>query len=102
MSGKMNRVAYRPIGLALGMAAGAFAGMVFKQVWKLAVGDEEAPSAIDEERRWGGDPRRGRVAGGDLRGGAGRGGPWRGDRDTSADRTVARLTAIRNMVLFRD
>jgi hypothetical protein len=53
LSGKMNRVAYRPIGLALGMAAGAFAGMVFKQVWKLAVGDEEAPSAIDEERRWG-------------------------------------------------
>lgn len=53
MSEPVNRLAYRPVGLILGMAAGAVAGVVFRQVWKLVVGDEHAPNAIDEERGWG-------------------------------------------------
>ncbi|WFE39605.1 DUF4235 domain-containing protein [Micromonospora sp. WMMD998] len=53
MSGKIGKVAYRPVGVLLGLAAGAVAGMVFRQVWKLAAGDDDAPSATDEDRRWG-------------------------------------------------
>jgi Protein of unknown function (DUF4235) len=37
----------------LSVAAGALAGLVFKQVWKIASGDDDAPDAMDEERGWG-------------------------------------------------
>jgi hypothetical protein len=50
---KVEKVSYRPIGLLLGVAAGAVAGLIFKQVWKLASGDKDAPDAIDEDRSWG-------------------------------------------------
>ncbi|MDG4770440.1 MULTISPECIES: DUF4235 domain-containing protein [Micromonosporaceae] len=53
MSKPVNKLAYRPVGLVLGLAAGALAGAIFRQVWKLAAGDDEAPNAIDEERGWG-------------------------------------------------
>jgi hypothetical protein len=49
----MGRIAYRPVGLLLGIAAGAAAGFLFREVWKLASGDEEAPDATDEDRGWG-------------------------------------------------
>ena len=53
MSPKLEKVAYRPVGLLLGVAAGAIAGVVFKQVWRVASGDDDAPNATDEERGWG-------------------------------------------------
>ncbi|MDG4801647.1 DUF4235 domain-containing protein [Micromonospora sp. WMMD980] len=53
MSGRIGKAAYKPVGVLLGLAAGAVAGMVFRQVWKLAAGDDDAPSATDEDRRWG-------------------------------------------------
>ena len=53
MSGKVSKIAYKPVGLLLGIGAGAVAGFVFKEVWKLASGDDEAPSATDEDRGWG-------------------------------------------------
>ncbi|GIF13198.1 DUF4235 domain-containing protein [Actinoplanes teichomyceticus] len=53
MAGKLEKVALKPVNLALGIAAGTLAGMVFKQVWKLATGDDDAPDAGDEERGWG-------------------------------------------------
>ncbi|MFV2021008.1 DUF4235 domain-containing protein [Micromonospora sp. LOL_023] len=53
MSKSINKLAYRPVGLVLGMAAGALAGAIFHQVWKIAAGHDEVPSAIDEERGWG-------------------------------------------------
>ncbi|WP_326554158.1 DUF4235 domain-containing protein [Micromonospora sp. NBC_01813] len=53
MSKPINKLAYRPVGLVLGMAAGALAGAIFHQVWKIAAGHDEVPSAIDEERGWG-------------------------------------------------
>jgi len=49
----MEKVAYRPVGLLLGVAAGGLAGLVFRQVWKRIGGDGDAPSAIDEDRGWG-------------------------------------------------
>lgn len=53
MSRTVRKVAYRPVGILLGIAAGAAAGAVFRQVWKLTAGDGEAPDATDEDRGWG-------------------------------------------------
>jgi Protein of unknown function (DUF4235) len=53
VSKKLNKVAYKPVGILMGLAAGALAGVVFKQVWKLAAGDDDAPNATDEDRGWG-------------------------------------------------
>jgi len=53
VSGKLQKVAYRPVGLLIGLGAGAIAGMVFKEIWKLASGDDDAPSPTDEDRGWG-------------------------------------------------
>ena len=49
----MNKIAYKPVGILLGVAAGAVAGAVFKQVWKIAGRDEDAPTATDDDRGWG-------------------------------------------------
>ncbi|GLW34783.1 DUF4235 domain-containing protein [Actinoplanes regularis] len=53
MAGRLGKVALKPVNLALGVAAGALAGVLFKQVWKMASGDDDAPDAGDEERGWG-------------------------------------------------
>ncbi|MEU7908232.1 DUF4235 domain-containing protein [Actinoplanes sp. NPDC049118] len=53
MSHILRKVAYKPVGLLLGVAAGAVAGFVFKEVWRLASGDDDAPNATDEDRGWG-------------------------------------------------
>jgi predicted metal-dependent enzyme (double-stranded beta helix superfamily) len=50
---RMNKIAYKPVGLLLGIAAGVVAGAVFKQVWKLAGHDDDAPNATDPDRGWG-------------------------------------------------
>lgn len=49
---KVEKVAYKPVGLLLSVAAGAVAGVIFKQVWKVASGDDDAPNATDEDRSW--------------------------------------------------
>ncbi|GLI03750.1 DUF4235 domain-containing protein [Phytohabitans aurantiacus] len=53
MSKTVNKLAYKPVGLLLGVGAGIVAGALFKQVWKMAAGDDDAPNATDEERGWG-------------------------------------------------
>jgi hypothetical protein len=53
VSKKLQKVAFKPVGLLLGIGAGAVAGFVFKEVWKLASGDDDAPDATDEDRGWG-------------------------------------------------
>lgn len=54
MSHAVNKVAYKPVGMALGMAASAVSGIVFKQLWRRigSSGDPEAPQAKDEEGSW--------------------------------------------------
>ncbi len=52
MSSTAKKIAYKPVGILLGMAAGAVAGAAFKQVWKLASGDDDTPNATDEDRGW--------------------------------------------------
>ncbi|MEV4343921.1 DUF4235 domain-containing protein [Actinoplanes sp. NPDC049596] len=53
MSGKVSKLAYKPVGILMGIGAGAIAGFVFKEVWKVASGDDDAPNATDEDRGWG-------------------------------------------------
>ncbi|KOG09678.1 DUF4235 domain-containing protein [Streptomyces viridochromogenes] len=49
---KGSKIAYKPVGLALGAVSGVVAGGVFKQVWKKLGHEEDAPDATDEERTW--------------------------------------------------
>ncbi|WP_433223973.1 DUF4235 domain-containing protein [Dactylosporangium sp. CS-047395] len=49
----MAKLAYKPVGILLGAGAGMVAGLVFKQVWKVAGRDDDAPNATDEDRGWG-------------------------------------------------
>jgi hypothetical protein len=53
VSPKLERIAFKPLNLALGIGAGALAGLLFKQAWKIAAGDDNAPDAGDEDRGWG-------------------------------------------------
>ncbi|WP_229072515.1 DUF4235 domain-containing protein [Actinoplanes sp. DH11] len=53
MAGKFEKVALKPVNIALGFAAGTLAGMLFKQAWKVVSGDDDAPDAGDEDRGWG-------------------------------------------------
>jgi len=53
VSDKLVKIAYEPVGVLLGAGAAAVAGLVFKRVWKLASGEDDAPDATDEERGWG-------------------------------------------------
>ncbi|MCM1966530.1 DUF4235 domain-containing protein [Streptomyces sp. G1] len=47
-----SKIAYKPVGLALGAAGGLLAGMAFKQIWKRLGHEDDAPSATDEDRSW--------------------------------------------------
>ncbi|WP_433826236.1 DUF4235 domain-containing protein [Actinoplanes sp. CA-015351] len=53
MAGKLEKVALKPVNIALGFAAGTVAGLLFKQAWKVVSGDDDAPDAGDEDRGWG-------------------------------------------------
>ncbi|MFE6159929.1 DUF4235 domain-containing protein [Streptomyces sp. NPDC056486] len=50
---KASKIAYKPVGLALGALAGMAAGGLFKQAWKVIGHDDDAPDATDEDRDWG-------------------------------------------------
>ncbi|MGW5868427.1 DUF4235 domain-containing protein [Streptomyces sp. NPDC055239] len=50
---KASKIAYKPVGLALGALAGMAAGGLFKQAWKVVGHDDDAPDATDEDRGWG-------------------------------------------------
>jgi len=50
---KLQKIAYKPVGILLGVAAGVVAGALFKRVWRIAAHDDDAPNATDEERGWG-------------------------------------------------
>ncbi|MFE5816214.1 DUF4235 domain-containing protein [Streptomyces sp. NPDC056479] len=49
---KASKIAYKPVGLALGAVSGVLAGGLFKQVWKKLGHEQDAPDATDEERTW--------------------------------------------------
>ncbi len=47
-----SKVAYRPVGLLLGIAGGMAAGAAVRQIWKVVGSDDDAPDATDEDRTW--------------------------------------------------
>jgi hypothetical protein len=47
---KATKIAYKPVGMAMGAISGVLAGAAFKQVWKKLGHDEDAPAATDEQR----------------------------------------------------
>ncbi|WP_436760251.1 DUF4235 domain-containing protein [Streptosporangium sp. V21-05] len=49
----MSRVVSRGASAVTGMIGGAIAGVVFKQVWKFASGEDEAPQATSDDYGWG-------------------------------------------------
>lgn len=49
---KTSKIAYRPVGLALGATSGMIAGAALKQAWKMIGHDDDAPDATDEHRTW--------------------------------------------------
>ncbi|MFJ8669784.1 DUF4235 domain-containing protein [Streptomyces sp. NPDC093600] len=49
---KASKIAYKPIGMALGAVSGMIAGAAFKQAWKMIGHDDDAPDATDEHRTW--------------------------------------------------
>jgi hypothetical protein len=49
----MKKVLYKPLSLAFGVAGGVLAGMVFKQVWKVVAGEDDAPEATSQDYGWG-------------------------------------------------
>ncbi|MBT2423590.1 DUF4235 domain-containing protein [Streptomyces sp. ISL-22] len=50
---KASKIAYKRVGLALGVVGGMAAGAVFKQTWKPLGHDEDTPEATDAGRNWG-------------------------------------------------
>jgi hypothetical protein len=48
----MKKLSFKASSLVLSVASGMLAGMLFKQVWKLIAGEDEAPEATDPERSW--------------------------------------------------
>ncbi|MCP3771460.1 MULTISPECIES: DUF4235 domain-containing protein [unclassified Streptomyces] len=44
---------YKPVGFALGWTSGAVAGVAFQKTWKLIRHEDDAPDALDRDRRWG-------------------------------------------------
>ena len=48
----MTKLLSRLLNLALSVVIGALAGALFKQLWKLTAGEEQAPQAADPKRSW--------------------------------------------------
>ncbi|MER6218090.1 DUF4235 domain-containing protein [Streptomyces sp. NPDC001674] len=49
---KASKIAYKPVGFALGAVSGLIASAAFRQLWKLAGHEDDAPDATDEDRTW--------------------------------------------------
>jgi hypothetical protein len=52
MSGSVVRLAYKPVGLVLGVAASAASAAIFRQIWKRIGGTDRAPDVKDPTRDW--------------------------------------------------
>ena len=46
-------LAYKPVGFVLGWTSGTVAGLAFQKTWKMIRHEDNAPDALDRDRRWG-------------------------------------------------
>jgi Protein of unknown function (DUF4235) len=49
----MSKLMYKALSLLVSMVASVLAGQIFKKLWKITPGSDEAPEATDERRGWG-------------------------------------------------
>jgi hypothetical protein len=48
----MIKLLYKPVIILVSVLGGLLAGAIFKQVWKLAAREDDAPKATDAQRGW--------------------------------------------------
>ena len=48
----MIKLLYKPMGMLVSLLGGVLAGAIFKRIWKVAAGEDEAPQATDAQRSW--------------------------------------------------
>jgi len=48
----MIKLLYKPVGMLVSVLGGIIAGVIFKKVWKVTAGEEDAPKATDAQRSW--------------------------------------------------
>jgi hypothetical protein len=48
----MIKLLYKPVSIVVSVLGGVLAGAIFKQVWKLAAREDDAPKATDARRGW--------------------------------------------------
>lgn len=53
MTSKTAKLAYRPVGLLAGLAAGSVSAAIFKQIWRRVADKDDAPSALQSEYSFG-------------------------------------------------
>jgi hypothetical protein len=53
MEEAMNKMTFKALGIVASLLASLLAGAIFKKVWKLTPGSDDAPEATDQRRGWG-------------------------------------------------
>lgn len=48
----MIKLLYKPAGMLVSVLGGILAAAIFKRVWKLTAGEDQAPKATDARRGW--------------------------------------------------
>lgn len=48
----MLKVLYKPFGLLFSVAGGLVASAVFRRLWSMITGEDEAPKATERQRSW--------------------------------------------------
>jgi predicted metal-dependent enzyme (double-stranded beta helix superfamily) len=48
----MTKVQFKLVSMLISVLGGVLAGVIFKSIWKVAAGEEEAPKATDPRRSW--------------------------------------------------
>jgi hypothetical protein len=48
----MAKLIYRPLSMLVSIGGGILASAIFKRIWKLAAGEDEAPRATDAGKGW--------------------------------------------------
>jgi hypothetical protein len=48
----VSKILFKPISLLVGVLGGMIASAIFKRVWRLAAGEDEAPKPTDPKRGW--------------------------------------------------
>ena len=49
---RMIKLLYKPASMMVSLAGGMLASAIFKRVWKLTAGEDEAPEATDAAKGW--------------------------------------------------